>query len=222
MNELLIELTWIFIVAISFLAIVLVSIANKDNIKKFLSKIEMAKVGDFELRLINDILNPYEHMFFYNIKRYLKYEDNYPSCEDEVKNQIITNMLRSKLECWYRNYFDFFSSHQTINSSSMNDVIEKTIKEYEEKWEEANIPKYVIDKFNKKHSNKVNYMTTEMKYLFANHPNDTDDKVFIHIFLNRSLVLLEETFQDMEKTLKNIELKEEDKEYDYVYQSYIP
>jgi hypothetical protein len=219
MNELLIELTWIFIVAISFLAIVLVSIANKDNIKKFLSKIEMAKVGDFELKLIHDILNPYDHIFFYNIKRYLKYEDNYPSCEDKIKNQIITNMLRSKLECWYKNYFDFFSSHQTINASSMNNVIEKTIQEYEDKWKESKIPQYVIDEFNKKHNNKINYMTTEMKYLFT---NNKDDKVFIHIFLNRSLILLEETFQDMEKTLKNIKLKEEDKKYDYIYQAYIP
>jgi len=216
MTEVLIVFMWIFIILLALIFI-------GDDIKKMLQKIRTAKIGDLEFKLVEDILNPHEHIFFYNIKRYLKYEDNYPTCDDKIKNKIVQNMLRIKLKYWYKNYSSFFVPNQTINSSSMNNLIEKIIKEYEKEWGKAKIPTYIIEEFNKKHKNKVEYMTTEMQTLFNYHNNnDTDDKVFIHIFLNRSLVLLEETFQDMEKTLKNIDLKEKDEKYDYIYQAYIP
>jgi hypothetical protein len=215
MIEVLVGLMWIFIILLGFIFI-------GDEIKKILSQISTAKIGDLEIQLIKDVLNPYEHMFFYNIKKYLKYEDNYPTCNIDAKNKMLINMLRIKLECWYKNYFDFFSSHKTIDSSSMNEVIKKIVDEYERKWQEAKIPQYVIDEFNKKHTNKVDYMSAEMKYLFKNHSQSTNDKFFIHIFLNRSLILLDDTFIDMRKTFKKVVLDKKEENYDYIYPQYIP
>jgi len=215
MIQVLIVLMWIFVI---LLALILIG----DEIKNILSKIKTAKIGDIEFKLIDDILNPYEHNFFYNIKRYIKYEDKYPQCDDKVKTEIIKNMLRIKLKTWYNKYLDFFSSNQSINSSNMNSIIEDIINEYNNEWKKARIPQYIIDSFNKKHNNKIGYMSTEMKYLFTNHSSETDDKFFIYIFLNRSLILLDETFEDMEYTLKKIELKDEDKQYDYIIEKFLP
>ena len=215
MIQVLIVLMWIFVILLVFILI-------GDEIKSILSKIKTAKIGDIEFKLIDDILNPYEHNFFYNIKRYIKYEDKYPQCDDKVKTEIIKNMLRIKLKTWYNKYLDFFSSNQSINSSNMNSIIEDIINEYNNEWEKARIPQYIIDSFNKKHNNKIGYMSTEMKYLFTNHSSETDDKFFIYIFLNRSLILLDETFEDMEYTLKKIELKDEDKQYDYIIEKFLP
>jgi len=215
MIQVLIVLMWIFVILLVFILI-------GDEIKSILSKIKIAKIGDIEFKLIDDILNPYEHNFFYNIKRYIKYEDKYPQCDDKVKTEIIKNMLRIKLKTWYNKYLDFFSSNQSINSSNMNSIIEDIINEYNNEWEKARIPQYIIDSFNKKHNNKIGYMSTEMKYLFTNHSSETDDKFFIYIFLNRSLILLDETFEDMEYTLKKIELKEEDKKYNDIVEKFLP
>jgi hypothetical protein len=141
--------------------------------------------------------------------------------KDKAKRCIIDNMLRIKLFVWYCGYRELFTNNNEINCELIHSTIQNIVNIYKAKWiEEVKIPVYICNKFNRKHDSRAFYIVEKMEELFREGGDEIGNIDYTKKkFLDYSHVLLRDTIRDVFHIMKDIELKEQDKNYEIVYQN---
>lgn len=148
------------------------------------------------------------HSLFERMNYYIKYKIPNLPIENEFKRAVTKDFLAYKFEIFYNKINSFIKDeeYKGLNDSELHSALSKlttdSIQKYNLEMEEKWVPKLFIDKFNKWHSNRVDWYI-DIIWDVCNAKWATNEEKMYN-YLDHTKSVLHSTIWDAEKTLKYI------------------